>query len=176
QLRAATVDTRSDLFSFGILLYEMLTGAHPFRRNTVTETTSAILRDDPPPLSERLEVVPELLQRTLDRMLAKKPSHRWESVHEIGSNLTTLLREEITDPVPVALVQIKTRHWLAGLAVLCAIIAAGVWIGLDHFHTPTEPLAPPRRITNLQGQEGCPRFSPDGQHMVFHRSRLGTFK
>ena len=176
QLRAETVDTRSDIFSFGILLYEMLTGVHPFRRKSVTETTSAILRDAPPPLSERLESVPDLLQQTLDRMITKEPSDRWESVHEIGSNMNTLLREEVTGPVSVPLAQIKTGYWLVGLAALCAIITAGLWIGLDLFRTPTEPLAPPRRITNFQGQEGCPRFSPDGQHMVFHRSRLGTFK
>jgi Tol biopolymer transport system component len=108
-------------------------------------------------------------------MLAKKPSRRSESVHEIGSNMNTLLREEITGPVPVSLTQIKTKYWLGGLAAVCAI-SVGVWLATDLFRAPTEPLAPPRRITNISGFKGPARFSPDGQHLVFSRNRRGTFK
>ena len=93
QIRAKTVDTRSDVFSFGILLYEMLTGVHPFRRSSPMDTVSAILNDPPPPLSRYTEELPELLQHTVRKILAKDPNHRYQSIHEVRTNLNELLFE-----------------------------------------------------------------------------------
>ena len=73
QLRGKPVDTRTDIFSFGIVLYELLSGVHPFRKPKQVETTNAILREDPTPLSRYTEDTADLLQHTVEKMLAKDP-------------------------------------------------------------------------------------------------------
>ena len=90
QLRGEQVDYRSDIFSLGILLYEMTAGAHPFRREQGAATAAAILKDDPPPLTRYVEEVPELLRHTVGKMLAKDRAERYQSVHEVLTNLNRL--------------------------------------------------------------------------------------
>ena len=90
QLRSQTVDTRTDIFSFGIVLYELLSGLHPFRKSKQVETTDAILNQDPAPLSRYSEDTADLLQHTVEKMLEKDPGDRYQSVHEVRSNLRKL--------------------------------------------------------------------------------------
>ena len=97
QLRGDPVDTRSDIFSFGIVLYEMLTGTDPFQRPQPMETASAILKDDPPLLSRYLNEVPPFLERVMGKMLAKGPDSRYQGVHDVGTDLRQLVRE-IAEP------------------------------------------------------------------------------
>ena len=93
QLRGQDLDTRSDIFSFGIVLFEMLTGIHPFKKPEPMEMASAILTEDPPPLSLYLNEVPSLLQHTVKKMLAKEPDRRYQSIHEVKINLKDLISE-----------------------------------------------------------------------------------
>ena len=93
QLAGQDVDTRSDIFSFGAILYEMLAGVHPFQKAELMETASAILRDEAPLLSRYQDQIPEVLQHTVRKMLAKKPSKRYQSVHEIRTNLSALQQD-----------------------------------------------------------------------------------
>ena len=86
QLRGAAVDAPSDIFSFGIVLYEMLAGVRPFKKETEIDTASAILNDSPPPLSKQPAGISEELQCLLDKMLAKPPRER-VSAPEVGSRL-----------------------------------------------------------------------------------------
>ena len=90
QLQGQSLEPRSDIFSFGTLLYEMLTGVHPFRKPTPMATAQAILSELPPPLTHHLAEVPELLQHTVGKMLAKEPGERYQSVHEVRTNLAQL--------------------------------------------------------------------------------------
>jgi TolB-like protein len=90
QLRGKIVDTRTDIFSFGIVLYELLSGIHPFRRLKQVETTAAILREDPPPVTDYTEGTADLFQHTLEKMLAKEVDERFQSAHEVRSNLREL--------------------------------------------------------------------------------------
>jgi pimeloyl-ACP methyl ester carboxylesterase len=83
QLRGASVDHRTDIFSLGVVLYEMLTGRHPFLRPTTAETMTVILRDDPPPAS----LIPAAVGRVLSRCLAKDPEARWPTAEELGAAL-----------------------------------------------------------------------------------------
>jgi pimeloyl-ACP methyl ester carboxylesterase/tRNA A-37 threonylcarbamoyl transferase component Bud32 len=83
QIRGDDVDPRTDIFSFGIVLYEMLVGRHPFLRENAAETLSAILRDDPPPAPW----LPSGLNRVLARCLAKDPDERWPSAGELEAAL-----------------------------------------------------------------------------------------
>ena len=88
QLKGSSIDTRSDIFAFGIVLYELLTGIHPFRRGQAAETVSAILTADPDPLTKHNEDVPELLEHTVRKMLARNPEERFQSIHEVVANLS----------------------------------------------------------------------------------------
>lgn len=128
QLRGEAVDTRSDVFSFGVLLYEMITGVHPFLKIQQIETASAILRDDPSPLSEYVPELPEGLEQTIEKMLAKEAEQRYESTSEIRVNLEQLVGGTV--PLMPARRPLTRRRWLAltGLAVLATVVT---FVGLD---------------------------------------------
>ncbi|HUU39179.1 MAG TPA: protein kinase [Candidatus Desulfaltia sp.] len=88
QVEGREIDARSDIFAFGCLLYEMLTGKSAFGRETTAETIAAVLHDDPPPLSESGIDIPEELQRVINRCLEKDPERRFPSMNDIPSLLT----------------------------------------------------------------------------------------
>lgn len=87
QVRTDPVDSRSDLFSLGIVLYEMLTGVHPFLRASSVETMGAILYEDPEPLGEHLPDSPELLRSTVSQLLIKNPEARLQTIEQLSSRL-----------------------------------------------------------------------------------------
>jgi serine/threonine protein kinase/tetratricopeptide (TPR) repeat protein len=87
QIQGARADAYSDVFTLGIILYEMLAGRHPFLRKTYVETATAILREDPPPLSQFVEGCPEGLEETIAKMLSKAPGERYASAGEVARAL-----------------------------------------------------------------------------------------
>ncbi|MDA2937954.1 protein kinase, partial [Acidobacteria bacterium AH-259-A15] len=93
QLRAEEADTRSDIFSFGVTLYEMLTGVHPFKKAQPMETGNAILSHTPPPLTGYTDDAPELLQHTIRKMLAKEPDRRYQHIDDVRIDLKLLHKE-----------------------------------------------------------------------------------
>ena len=145
QLKGAAVDTRSDIFSFGIVLFEMLTSVDPFRKSQPMETASAILKDDPPPLSRYTNEVPPFLERVVGKMLAKEPGQRYQGVHDVATDLQQLLRE-IAEPAQAGVgsiaantgeivVSAATRSWrqmapwntaFLGIGIIITLMA--VWI------------------------------------------------
>ena len=94
QARGDRVDSRADIFSTGVLLYEMLTGTWPFRGKTSIDVRHAVLHDTPLPLAEaRPGQTPPRLQQILDRALAKEPRNRYQKIEEFRDELKTVLRE-----------------------------------------------------------------------------------
>lgn len=94
QARGDRVDSRADIFSTGVLLYEMLTGSWPFRGKTAVDVRHAVLHDTPIPLAQaRRGPTPARLQQTLDRALAKDPRDRYQKVSEMRDDLKSVLRE-----------------------------------------------------------------------------------
>ena len=93
QVRGQEVDTRSDIFSFGVVLYEMLTGVNPFAKGAVMDTATAILSETVPPLTRYTEDIPVLLQHTVKKMLAKEPERRYQLIHDVRTDLGELLEE-----------------------------------------------------------------------------------
>jgi len=87
QVRGQNIDHRSDLFSFGVLLYEIISGHRPFEGDSFSEVTAAILRDEPPRLSSQFPNCPELVDEIVNRCLAKVPSERYQSASELHSEL-----------------------------------------------------------------------------------------
>ena len=98
---AKSAAARSDIFSFGIMLYEMLTGIHPYKKETGVETLSAILSEAPLPLGRHLPQAPELLQQVVGKMLAKEPDQRYQSMHEIRTDLRQIL-QQLESAIPAA--------------------------------------------------------------------------
>ncbi len=93
QLRGETIDARSDIFSFGLVLYEMLTGVHPFRKESRMDTVAGILDKEPAPLSQYLEKPLEQLQQTVGKMLAKELVRRYSSIGEVRADLALLNKQ-----------------------------------------------------------------------------------
>ncbi len=93
QVRGQEVDTRSDIFSFGVVLYEMLAGVHPFKKGGQIETANAVLSETAAPLSRYADDISGLLQHTVKKMLAKEPDRRYQLIHEVRTDLGDLIDE-----------------------------------------------------------------------------------
>ncbi len=91
QLRGLPADHRTDLFSFGAVLYEMLSGKRAFRGETAADTVSAILREEPPDLSATNRTIPPALERVVRHCLEKSPDERAHSAHDLAFDLESLL-------------------------------------------------------------------------------------
>ena len=109
QIRGESVDFRSDQFSMGVILFEMLTGRCPFARSSPAETLAAILRDRPPAIEALNPKVPPPLQWLVDRCLAKQPEDRYASTHDLAKDLA-ILRDGLAQP--------QARHGPAGKSTL----------------------------------------------------------
>ena len=90
QVRGQDADHRSDIFSFGAILYEMLSGQRAFRRETMAETMTAILKEEPPELSETNSKINPQLEKVVRRCLEKTPERRFHSAHDLGFALESL--------------------------------------------------------------------------------------
>ena len=120
QVRGQAVDHRSDIFSFGAVLYEILSGRSPFRRDTAADTASAILQDEPAPL---LDAVPPELKRIVRRCLEKRPEDRFQSARDLAFDLQAAAEALGAGPVARPAAQPRRLLW-AGVAVLVAVAAA----------------------------------------------------
>ena len=165
QLRGEAVDARSDIFSFGVVLYEMLAGIHPFKKKTGMDTASAILNAAPQPLGEFRPDVPVLLQYTVKKMLAKDPHDRYASIHDVRIDLEGL--QEGSDQPPLEKhIRLKPSFWAAVAALV--LIAAGIR-GFFLFF-PREAALPrvktvPATISG--GEKNFPSLSHDGNWVAF---------
>ena len=90
QLLGGKADERSDIFAFGIVLYELLASVHPFKRASHSGTVAAILRDPPAPIARYVKDVPETARVTLDRLLVKEPDDRYQSFRDVRTDLGQL--------------------------------------------------------------------------------------
>ncbi len=90
QVRGQSLDTRSDIFSFGVVLYEMVTGVHPFKKDSIMDTAQTILSVTPPPIARYADDVPDLLQDTIRKMLAKDPGERYQTAKGLRIDLRRL--------------------------------------------------------------------------------------
>ena len=132
QATGRNIDFRSDQFSFGAVIYEMLTGQRAFKRPTAVETLSAILRDEPPSLASTRADASDAFQRVIGRCLAKTPEQRFASTRELAAALNALIPESSTAvapsgtplPDPVAAASARWALSRLRLAVLAAVILA----------------------------------------------------
>jgi serine/threonine protein kinase len=129
QVRGQPADHRADIFAFGVILYEMLCGKPAFQRDSWVESMNAILKEEPPRLSEIAPAAPPALERVVWRCLEKNPEERFQSVRDLGFALEAL--SDISAPAVKPRRPLPARRrlgWALALLVLLAILGAGVWM------------------------------------------------
>jgi len=119
QVRGSPADTRSDIFSFGTVLYEMLTGRRAFRADSAVETMNAILTDDPPDFSEAgARPIPPGLERIVRRCLEKDPAHRFQNARDLGFAIEAVSGLSAAEAAPPTLATEKASTGKRSIAVL----------------------------------------------------------
>lgn len=175
QVRGLAVDHRSDLFAFGAILHEMLSGKRAFRRETASDTMSAILRDDPPELLESGRNIPPALDRIVRHCLEKNPAERFQSARDVAFDLEAMGTASSTGAARAA--SSPGRRVRMGPAWMAAIAAAALGAGalLDRAirRPPEPPFAAIRPLTH-SGRDLFPAVSPDGKTIAFTSFRDGT--
>jgi eukaryotic-like serine/threonine-protein kinase len=167
QVRGAPTDHRSDIFSFGAILYEMLTGARAFHGDSSVETMSAILTAEPKELSQANARIPASLARVLTHCLEKDPSARLQSTGDIAFHLETLSEGNSEATRSMTPAMRRRRPWLPVAALALAALAVGFALGsLRRNGTSTEPVSA-HRLTDFSGLEEAPALSPDGKSVAF---------
>jgi eukaryotic-like serine/threonine-protein kinase len=192
QVRGQDADHRSDIFSFGSILYEMITGQRAFRRETMAETMTAILKEDPPELSETNTKISASLERIVRRCLEKKPERRFQTASDLGfaiESLSTLSGSRPAsqlDPT-AALPHIRRGRWLVtgGVMLAVLVLAVGAFL-LSRSRSGVNVDAAVRRLnvslaTPLALGKYCPlgvgrtaiALSPDGSLLVYAGEQNG---
>ncbi len=164
QVRGVAVDARSDIFAFGAILYEMISGKRAFHRETAADTMSAILKEEPADLSETNRNVSPALERIVHHCLEKNPEQRFHSASDIAFDLEHLSGSTGASTRVTAVAGAKPQGRLlaaiAGVIVVAlAMLALGWWIGRGR---GAAPLADYKQITFRTGSIGNARFTPDG--------------
>jgi WD40 repeat protein len=182
QVRGKPADHRSDIFAFGSILYEMLSGQRAFRGETPADTMSAILKEEPSELSETVRSVPPALERMVRHCLEKNPAQRFQSAGDLAFNLEALTESSVvgktgaqsaiagpaiaepgTENSSAPKKEVAPRSKLLELAGVIGLAAAmlglGWWLARSTSHTALPEFQP---ITFRTGSIGNARFTPDG--------------
>ena len=174
QVRGAAVDHRSDIFSLGCVLYEMLTGRRAFRRDTAAETMTAILREEPPELAVSNTEAGPALDRIVRHCLEKAPSERFQSARDLAFDLEAVLQGSGRSAPVAAAAGPVPRRVSAGVALavgavaVTAAMAAGWASGRGRgAGTPTAPEPAFTRLSFGQGTIRAARFAPDGKTVIY---------
>jgi serine/threonine protein kinase len=187
QVRGLAADHRSDIFSFGTILYELLSGQRAFRGETSADTMTAILKDDPPDLPTAERKLPPALARIVDRCLEKTPAARFQSAEDLAFALDALSTQSgATESMIGSVATPRAREkqaWALVAALSVALVAALAWAAVAQFwRAPIEQRAlrfivpPPdgwslpvvvRQTTNQVSGRSPVAVSPDGRRIAF---------
>jgi eukaryotic-like serine/threonine-protein kinase len=178
QLEGREVDPRSDIFAFGTLLYEMVTGRKAFDGASAASVIAAVLQSDPEPITSLRPMTPPSLDRLVRICLAKDADERFQNAHDLKLQLEWIRDEGSQAGVgATATSRGKARPWLAwsvsAACLLLAIVFAYAWFRASF--APVQPvrslISPPEKVSfAFNGTFGGPVLSPDGTHLVFPAS------
>jgi len=191
QLRGKELDGRTDLYSFGVVLYEMATGVLPFRGETSAVITEAILNRTPTAANRLNPELPAKLEETIGKALEKDREMRCQTAAEMRADLRRIKRSidsshtgvqtEPSAPIAVAGTEViptaatrRRAFWPLLAACVLLALAAGVYAGKQMFSSA--PLPPPtyRQLTFRRGSIRSARFAPDGQTILYSAAWQGT--
>jgi Tol biopolymer transport system component len=177
QAEGKNVDARSDVFSLGTILYEMASGTRPFQGETTMSTISAILRDEPTPISETQPSLPRHAWRIIRRCLAKEPDRRYQSALELRNELEELKHEVDTGENAVIAPGLRVhRKWGWTAVGIAAVLAVAVTWAIKGWLQPqrsamTYVTVP---ITSAIGEESSMNWSPEGEFIAYGLVRNGS--
>jgi serine/threonine protein kinase/Tol biopolymer transport system component len=170
QVRAQPLDQRADIFAFGALLYEMLSGERAFRGGSDVETMNAILSEEPPDQLTKNATITPLLARIVRRCLEKRPDDRFRSAHDLGFALDALSGfSDASAPAETPHLSTVRFRWIAAGAIVSLLITSIV----DRSSAPdarqTGPSTPPTflQLTYRRGTIRSARFSSDGKTILY---------
>ncbi|HVS90119.1 MAG TPA: protein kinase [Candidatus Acidoferrum sp.] len=175
QLEGKEADARSDIFSFGAVLYEMATGRKAFEGKSQASLIAAILAAEPPPITKLQPMAPPALSRVVKTCLAKDPDERWQTAHDLKLQLEWIAEGGSLAGVPASVVaRRKNRERIFGVVALAAMVAA-VLLGVLYFQrAPSEARAirayikPAANSSFLfTGQPSGFALSPDGRRLAY---------
>ncbi|HUL77493.1 MAG TPA: protein kinase [Vicinamibacteria bacterium] len=167
QASGGKVDARSDIFSFGAVLYEMVTGRRPFGGGSTAEILASLLKEQPKPPSEVVPDVPKELERIILRCLRKEPERRFQHMTDLRVDLQEV-KEESDSGLTAPGVRAPRRRGLwvaAGLVGALAVVMGGFLLWRSRRPEPPAPYLVP--LTSTPGTETHPTFSPDGDQVAF---------
>jgi serine/threonine protein kinase len=168
QASGKNVDARSDVFSFGALLYEMVTGRRAFTGNSTAETLAALLRGQPTAPTELAPEVPRDLEKVILRCLQKEPDRRFHHMADVKVELQEVKEESDSQSAAAQAPARRGRRWWLAAAFAGALLLAAVAVWLRWRPREIEP-APPALVSlsSTHGSERHPTFSPDGSQIAF---------
>ncbi len=174
QVRGQVVDHRSDIFAFGAILYEMLSGKRAFHGDSAVETMSAILKEDPPEFSETNKAVAPALERFVHHCLEKSPEERFQSARDLAFDLQALSGTSTqTTSTSLPMTRFWNRAWerKAWLALTSVLFLTGLALAVPYFRSSS----PPSKVHAMRFLVYAPEqsnivggaiISPDGQRLV----------
>ena len=184
QVAGKSLDGRSDVFSLGVVLYEMATGERPFKGDSSVSVLSSILKDTPRPVTEINPMLPTLFGRVIRTCLQKDPERRYQSAKDVRNDLQTLKEDlasgETAAPAVTAQAQSK-RFRTTIVAIVSLAVPLGIAAGYAAWHTIRGP-APAAfaaqvhhtALTTSPGVELHPSISPDGKWVVYDAGVPGS--
>jgi eukaryotic-like serine/threonine-protein kinase len=184
QAEGRPVDHRSDIFSLGVVLYEMASGTRPFRGDTAVSIISSIIKDSPPPLSDLNRSISPDLDRIITRALAKDPARRYQSALDLRNDLEQAQQRGGSRRRLARTVQeLVGRRWVRGLILAVALAAAVTVAALypslwrsrpGRGSPPAPPQATFHQLSTRPGVEQYPSLSPDGKWVVYAGQESGN--
>jgi len=178
QVEGKDTDERSDIFSFGIVFYEMITGQRPFTGDTQAAVMASLLKDQPAPMSQRQPAVPRALERLVRKCLEKKPDDRWHSARDLKPALELIdldappvsnTSSSVPNTVPVPPSEPRRNRWLWPTVAAAALVIAAAAAG-TLYRKPSAPARATRfQVTLPEGVQfdEAISLSPDGRKLVF---------
>jgi Tol biopolymer transport system component len=179
QVRAQPLDHRTDLFSLGVVVYEMLSGRRAFDRESAVETMHAVISDEPPPLATLAPNVSPSLEAVVSHCMEKNPRDRFQSARDLAFQLRTLPEIESGGTGSVRSAQARTAKrrfpYRAAIAVVAVLALAAGGFALFRARGGPHPQARTfKQLTFADGLEMLPALSPDGKILVYVSSESGN--